>query len=123
RRLAEAEYVAGADYTIADMAIWPWYGALVRNEVYGAAEFLDAASYTNVQRWAEIIARRPAVGRGQIVNRTWGPPEKQLPERHDASDFELRTGDKLDHEAGRKRLCGRSRVSAPRATLALIGTS
>lgn len=95
RRLAESEYVAGAGYTIADMAIWPWYGALVRNEVYGAAEFLDAASYTHVQRWAEAIAQRPAVQRGQMVNRTWGPPEKQLPERHDASDFELRTGDKL----------------------------
>src|SRR5690606_15007886 len=95
RRLAESEYVAGADYSIADMAIWPWYGALVRNEVYGAAEFLDAATYTNVQRWAETIAQRPAVQRGQMVNRSWGPPEKQLPERHDASDFELRTGDKL----------------------------
>jgi GSH-dependent disulfide-bond oxidoreductase len=95
RRLAESAYVAGADYTIADMAIWPWYGALVRNEVYGAAEFIDAASYTHVQRWAEAIAQRPAVQRGQMVNKTWGAPETQLPERHDASDFDLRTGDKL----------------------------
>jgi len=95
RRLAEQRYVGGADYTIADIAIWPWYGAVVLNEVYGAAEFLDAQRYTNVLRWAREIAERPAVKRGRMVNRTWGDPAGQLPERHDASDFELRTQDKL----------------------------
>ncbi|MBA4743029.1 MAG: glutathione-dependent disulfide-bond oxidoreductase [Azoarcus sp.] len=100
RRLAETKYVAGADYTIADMAIWPWYGLLVRDELYGAAEFLDVASYPNVQRWVAEIAERPAVRRGRMVNRTWGPHEQRLPERHDASDFELRTGDKLAREDG-----------------------
>ena len=89
RRLAEQRYVAGADYTIADMAIWPWYGAVVRNEVYGAAEFLDAQRYTHVLRWADEIAQRPAVQRGQRVNRTWGPEETRVPERHDASDLDL----------------------------------
>lgn len=88
RQLATHAYVAGADYTIADMAIWPWYGALVNNTVYEAAEFLDAASYKNVRRWTDLIAQRPAVQRGRRVNRTWGDPEEQLPERHDASDFE-----------------------------------
>ncbi len=95
RRLAETPYVAGDQYTIADIAIWPWYGVLVRNEVYNAAEFLDAQRYTHVQRWAAEIAERPAVQRGRMVNRSWGDPAGQLPERHDASDFELRTGDKL----------------------------
>lgn len=89
RRLAEQRYVAGADYTIADMAIWPWYGAVVRNEVYGAAEFLDAQRYTHVLRWADEIAQRPAVQRGQRVNRTWGPEETRVPERHDAADLDL----------------------------------
>lgn len=98
KQLAEHEYVAGAEYTIADMAIWPWYGALVRNEVYEAAEFLDASSYKNVQCWAEKIAARPAVQRGRMVNKTWGDPAEQLRERHDASDFDLRTQDKLGSE-------------------------
>lgn len=96
RRLAEHAYVAGSDYTIADIAIFPWYGALVRNEVYQAAEFLDAASYQHLNRWAAQIAERPAVKRGRMVNRTWGDPAGQLRERHDASDFETRTQDKLD---------------------------
>jgi GST-like protein len=95
RRLAESEYVAGGDYTIADMAIWPWYGGLVRGGQYGAAEFLSVQDYKNVLRWADAIAARPAVKRGRIVNRTSGDPASQLPERHDASDFDLRTQDKL----------------------------
>lgn len=87
RQLAEHEYIAGDEYTIADMAIWPWYGALVTNQVYEAAEFIEAHTYKNVLRWAEQIAKRPAVQRGRIVNKTWGEPDKQLRERHDASDF------------------------------------
>ena len=97
RRLADQPFVAGDAYSIADMAIWPWYGALVRNQAYDAAEFLDAASYTNVIRWTETIAERPAVQRGRMVNRTWGPLEEQLHERHDASDFDFRTQDKLEN--------------------------
>jgi GST-like protein len=93
RRLAESPYIAGDAYTIADMAIWPWYGAVVGNEVYEAAEFLDARSYTNVVRWVEEIAARPAVRRGRMVNRTWGDPAEQLHERHDAADFQTRTQD------------------------------
>lgn len=96
RNLAERPYLAGDDYTIADIAVWPWYGQLVRNVVYGAAEFLDASSYKNVNRWAEEIAKRPAVNRGQIVNKVNGPLEHQLHERHDAGDFETRTQDKLE---------------------------
>jgi GST-like protein len=95
RRLAEAPYVSGAEYTIADMAIWPWYGQLALGLLYDAARFLDVQSYTHVQRWAAEIAARPAVRRGRIVNRTNGDPTEQLHERHDASDFELRTQDKL----------------------------
>jgi GST-like protein len=95
RRLAEAPYVAGTDYTIADVAIWPWYGQLALGLLYDAARFLDAQSYTHVQRWAAEIAARPAVRRGRIVNRTNGDPAEQLHERHDASDFEHRTQDKL----------------------------
>ena len=96
RNLAERRYVAGDDYSIADMAIWPWYGALVAGDSYeNAAEFLDVASYTNVQRWQKDIAARPAVQRGRIVNRTRGDLSEQLHERHDASDFDLRTADKL----------------------------
>lgn len=98
KQLANHDYIAGDEYTIADMAIWPWYGALVRNEVYEAAEFLDASSYKNVLRWAEKIAARPAVKRGRMVNKAWGEPANQLRERHDASDFELRTEDKLNPE-------------------------
>lgn len=99
KQLAKHEYIAGNEYTIADIAIWPWYGLLVRNEVYEAAEFLDAYIYKNVNRWAEKIAARPAVERGRMVNRTWGDPAGQLRERHDASDFELRTEDKLNPES------------------------
>lgn len=95
RHLAEQPYVAGSEYTIADMAIWPWYGALVRNEAYEAAEFLEAHTYKNVVRWAEQIAERPAVKRGRMVNRSWGNPAEQLRERHDASDFETKTQDKI----------------------------
>ncbi len=88
RRLAESEYVAGPDYTIADMAIWPWYGALVKGVIYEAAEFLAVHEYTNVLRWTDQIAERPAVKRGRMVNRVWGDASSQLPERHDASDFD-----------------------------------
>ena len=90
KRLAVSPYLAGADYTIADMAAWPWYGGLVRGQVYGAAEFLQAHEYTHVVEWAERIAQRPAVQRGRMVNRNWGEPNEQLPERHDAHDFEQR---------------------------------
>ncbi|OEY67662.1 glutathione-dependent disulfide-bond oxidoreductase [Marinobacter sp. X15-166B] len=96
RQLADHPFIAGNDYSIADMAIWPWYGALVKNRVYEAAEFLAAHTYTHVNRWAEEIAARPAVRRGRIVNKAWGEPGAQLHERHDASDFELRTQDKLE---------------------------
>jgi GSH-dependent disulfide-bond oxidoreductase len=95
RRLAEREYIAGSDYTIADMAIWPWYGGLAKGLLYGAAEFLQVQEYGNVQRWAEAIAQRPAVQRGRMVNRINGDPASQLHERHDASDFELKTQDKI----------------------------
>jgi GSH-dependent disulfide-bond oxidoreductase len=95
RRLAEAEYVAGGEYTIADMAVWPWYGGLVKGRLYGAAEFLDVQSYGHVRRWAEAIGGRPAVRRGRMVNRVSGEPPSQLHERHDAGDFETRTQDKL----------------------------
>lgn len=88
RRLAESEYLAGPDYTIADIAVWPWYGALVLGWQYGAAEFLSVHEYTHVKRWADAIAARPAVQRGRRVNRTWGPAEEQLAERHAASDFD-----------------------------------
>jgi GST-like protein len=88
RRLAEREYLAGAEYTIADIAVWPWYGGLVKGVLYGAGEFLQVEEYRHVVRWADQIAARPAVKRGRIVNRTWGEPEDQLPERHDASDFD-----------------------------------
>ena len=101
RRLAEQRYVAGSEYTIADMAIWPWYGALVCNQVYEAAEFLEAHTYKHVVRWAEEIAARPAVQRGRMVNRTWGELSEQLHERHDASDFETKTQDKLDAAGGK----------------------
>ena len=97
RQLAEHEYIAGESYTIADMGIWPWYAGVALGRVYdNAAEFLDAGSYRNLQRWAKQIDDRPAVKRGRIVNRTNGPLEEQLRERHDASDFETRTQDKLE---------------------------
>ena len=99
RHLASSQYMCGDDYTIADIAIWPWYGALVSNTVYEAAEFLGTDEYTNVNRWTQQIGEREAVKRGRMVNRTWGEPEEQLHERHDASDFELRTQDKLEPAA------------------------
>ncbi|MDH4384678.1 MAG: glutathione-dependent disulfide-bond oxidoreductase [Caulobacter sp.] len=95
RRLAEAEYLGGDQYTIADMAVWPWYGGLAKGLLYEAGEFLSVQDYKNVQRWTDAIAQRPAVQRGRMVNRGWGEPSSQLPERHDASDFELKTMDKL----------------------------
>ena len=95
RRLAESRYVAGDDYTIADIAIWPWYGGMARGTMYEAAEFLQVHEYTHVLRWANEIAQRPAVRRGRIVNRVVGPLDQQLHERHDASDFDTRTQDKL----------------------------
>ena len=95
RRLADNEYVAGSAYTIADMAIWPWYGGLAKGWLYGAAEFLQVQDYKNVQRWADMIYERPAVQRGRMVNRVSGEPSSQLHERHDASDFDTKTQDKL----------------------------
>jgi GST-like protein len=95
RQLADNEYVTGSEYTIADMAIWPWYGGLVKNWLYGGAEFLSAQDYRHVQRWADAIGNRPAVRRGRMVNRVSGEPSSQLRERHDAADFETRTQDKL----------------------------
>lgn len=96
RRLAENRFLAGDDYTIADMAAWPWYGAIVTNAAYDAAEFLSAHDYANVRRWTDEIGARPAVRRGRMVNRVTGDPAGQLRERHDASDFELKTQDKLE---------------------------
>ena len=95
RRLAQSEYVAGPEYTIADMAIFPWYGGLAKGWSYGAAEFLSVHEYRNVQRWADLLLERPAVRRGRMVNRISGEPSSQLHERHDARDFETRTQDKL----------------------------
>ena len=96
RRLAEAEYLAGSEISIADFAVWPWYGGLAKGALYGGGEFLQVQDYKHVQRWTDQIAQRPAVKRGQMVNRAWGDPAGQLRERHDASDFELRTQDKLE---------------------------
>jgi GST-like protein len=96
RNLAERDYVAGGEYTIADMAIWPWYGGLVKGLLYDAAEFLQVHEYKNVVQWAEKIGARPAARRGRMVNRPWGDPKSQLHERHEASDFETRTQDKLE---------------------------
>ncbi|WP_421592678.1 glutathione-dependent disulfide-bond oxidoreductase [Shinella sp. M27] len=96
RHLADNQYVAGTDYTIADMAIWPWYGALALGQAYGdAGTFLDVQSYKNVQRWTAEIAARPAVKRGRMVNKLTGDPSEQLHERHDASDFDTKTQDKI----------------------------
>jgi GSH-dependent disulfide-bond oxidoreductase len=95
RRLAESAFLAGGDYTIADIATWPWYGGLAKGALYGAAEFLQVQDYKNVQRWADAIGSRPAVQRGRMVNRTFGEPSSQLHERHDAADFETKTQDKL----------------------------
>jgi GSH-dependent disulfide-bond oxidoreductase len=95
RHLAANAYMAGDEYSIADMAIWPWYGALSKGLLYGAGEFLDVQSYTHVQQWTDAIAERPAVKRGRMVNRIQGDPASQLHERHDASDFDTRTQDKI----------------------------
>jgi GST-like protein len=100
RRLADNEYIAGSDYSIADMAIWPWYGALAKGLIYDAGEFLQVQDYKNVQRWTDQLAARPAVKRGRMVNRVMGDPASQLRERHDASDFDLRTEDKLQAANG-----------------------
>lgn len=96
QQLAKHQFIAGDEYTIADMAIWPWYGGLVNNALYDAAEFLQTHEYQHLTRWTDEIGARPAVKRGKIVNKTWGAPEQQLHERHDASDFDLRTQDKID---------------------------
>ena len=99
RRLADNEYLAGSEYTIADMATWPWYGALAKGLIYGAGEFLAVHEYKNVQRWTDQIAKRPAVKRGRMVNRVLGDPASQLHERHDASDFDTKTQDKIGEPA------------------------
>lgn len=96
RRLAETPFIAGDTYTVADIAIWPWYGAMVKGQTYGAGEFLQVAQYTHLIRWADEIGKRPAVQRGRMVNRVIGPPQEQLHERHDAHDFDTRTQDKLN---------------------------
>ncbi len=95
RRLATSEFISGPDYTIADMAIWPWYGQLAQGEIYGASQFLQVDDYHNLQRWTKQLAARPAVQRGRMVNRVTGDPASQLHERHDAGDFETRTQDRL----------------------------
>lgn len=99
RRLADNEYLAGGEYSIADIAVWPWYGSLVKGLIYGAGEFLAVEEYKHVQRWTDAIAARPAVQRGRMVNRSFGEPASQLHERHDASDFLTRTQDKLQAKA------------------------
>ena len=95
RELADRTFIAGEDYTIADMAIWPWYGQMALGRMYDAAEFLDVTSYENLMRWAKRIDARPAVQRGRMVNRPFGEPAMQLHERHDANDFETKTQDKI----------------------------
>jgi len=99
RHLADNQYMSGSEYTIADMAIWPWYGALALGKVYDAGEFLDTQSYKNVLRWTKEIGERPAVKRGRMVNRLSGPLEEQLHERHEASDFDTKTQDKIEAAA------------------------
>lgn len=99
QHLARNEYFAGAEYSIADIGIWPWYGALVKGLIYDAGEFLQVAEYTNVQRWTDLVAARPAVKRGRMVNRTMGEPSSQLFERHDAGDFDTNTQDKIGKPA------------------------
>jgi GST-like protein len=95
RRLADSEYLGGSEYSIADMSVWPWYGAMVKGVLYEAGEFLSVHEYKNVIRWTDQIAGRAAVKRGRMVNRTFGTPESQLHERHDASDFDTKTQDKI----------------------------
>lgn len=99
RRRTVSEYIAGSEYTVADIAIWPWYGALAKGLLYEAGEFLQVQDYSNVQRWTDTIASRPAVQRGRMVNRITGDPSTQLHERHDASDFQTKTQDKLEPAA------------------------
>jgi GST-like protein len=99
RRLAESPYLGGDEYTIADMAVWPWYGGLVKGILYGAGEFLSVNEYKNVLRWTDLIAQRPAVKRGRMVNRINGESSSQLHERHNASDFETKTQDKIKSDA------------------------
>ena len=99
QHLAKNEYFAGSQYSIADMAIWPWYGSLVKGVLYEAAEFLQVHEYKHVVAWADKVAERPAVQRGRKVNRAWGEPSSQLFERHDADDFETKTMDKLNPDA------------------------
>jgi len=96
RHLAESQYMAGSEYSIADMAIMPWYGSLVLGVLYDAGEFIEAHTYENVKRWTEELSERPAVKRGRMVNRAWGKPESQLRERHDSGDFETKTQDKVE---------------------------
>ncbi|MFN3199445.1 MAG: glutathione-dependent disulfide-bond oxidoreductase [Bradymonadia bacterium] len=95
RHLADHTYMAGDEYSIADMAIWPWYGVLAQGQIYNAAEFLSVHEYTHLKRWTDLVAERPATQRGRMVNRAWGDPSEQLHERHDASDFETKTQDKV----------------------------
>ena len=95
RRLAESAYLAGDDYSIADMAVWASYGTLAQGQLYEAGEFLQVQPYNNILRWTDQIAQRPAVQRGRMVTRTWGEPSRQLHERHDASDFDTKPQDKL----------------------------
>ena len=102
QHLAHNEYMAGGAYSIADIAIWPWYGGVVSNTVYNAAEFLQVQEYPHLLRWTGQIGERTAVKRGKMVNRNWGEPEEQLHERHDASDFELRTQDKIGDKIANK---------------------
>jgi len=100
QRLADNEYLAGRDYSIADITVWPWYGGLAKGLLYGAGEFLSVQDYKHVQRWTDQIAKRPAVQRGRMVNRSFGEPSSQLHERHAASDFETMTQDKIGEAAG-----------------------
>jgi GSH-dependent disulfide-bond oxidoreductase len=100
RRLAESPYLAGDEYTIADMAVWPWYGGMANGALYNGGEFLQVQEYKNLQRWTKTVGERPAVKRGRMVNAAWGEPSAQLRERHEASDFETRTQDKLEAAAG-----------------------
>jgi GST-like protein len=102
RRLADNEYLAGNEYTLADISVWPWYGALAKGLIYNAGEFLSVQDYKHVLRWTNQIAGRPAVNRGRMVNRTFGEPSSQLHERHDASDFETRTQEKIGEAAAAK---------------------
>jgi GSH-dependent disulfide-bond oxidoreductase len=102
RRLADNEYLAGNEYTLADISVWPWYGALAKGLIYNAGEFLSVQDYKHVLRWTNQIAGRPAVNRGRMVNRTFGEPSSQLHERHDARDFETRTQDKIGEAAAAK---------------------